>query len=174
MPKRAFAIILLGASLGLLDGRAQAQGFAVGVGAGPVDPQGFETAPWFTAHVQWKLRKNWWIEPEVGYWKKTQTTPGTENSVKDLSLGVNLLYYIPRKRLSYFAGAGLGAHAIRSSFDVRGYDAQSDRQLKQALQLLAGLDYNLGVGLSLFGAFRFDAIADLSQSKVYGGVRVKP
>jgi hypothetical protein len=76
--------------------------------------------------------------------------------------------------VSYFAGAGLGAHAIRSWFDVRGYDSQSDRQFKQALQLLAGFDYNLGVGLSLFGAFRFDAIADLSQSKAYAGLRLKP
>ncbi len=173
MLRRPLAMLVLLTAGVPFAGWAEAQGVSIGVGAGAVDPQNLDTVPWFTANLRWTLHKNFVIEPEFGYWKKTQATPGTENTVKDLSAGVNILYRIPKKNASFFAGAGLGAHVVRSAFSIEGFDAQSDTQVKQGLHLLGGFDYKLTGGLSLFVAFRFDGIADLSQSKAYGGLRFK-
>jgi hypothetical protein len=49
---------------------------------------------------------------------------------------------------------------------------EDERELKEALHLFGGLEYDLG-GLTLFGAVRFDIIADANQSKIYGGVRLR-
>lgn len=158
----------------VLAGRAEAQGLSIGLGAGTVDPQDSRTALWLTANLRWKLAKNVVIEPEVGYWKKSETTADLDSSLKDMSAGANVLYRVPRKRLTYFVGGGLGVHVVKSSVRIADFDSESDTEIKQGLHFLAGLDIKLAGALSVFGAARFDAVADVDQSKLYGGLRFKP
>lgn len=151
---------------------AEAKDFSLGLGAGTVDPQEFGRAPWFTANLRWKLGKKFLIEPEGGYWKKTETVPGVETSIRVVNGGVNILYPIVRKGVDLFVGGGLGVHVIRSEQEVVGLAAQEDTEVKQALHLLAGFELKAGA-LRLFGAARFDTVADLDQSKLYGGLRIR-
>jgi len=127
--------------------------------------------PWFTVNARWTLNEKLMLEPEAGYWTKTtELIPGIETTMKDRSLGMNLVHPIHRKRVGFFVGAGLGVHLLESSADVQGTPTEGDRELKEALHLFGGLEYDLR-GLTLFGAVRFDIIADANQSKIYGGVR---
>jgi opacity protein-like surface antigen len=170
--KRWTAILFVVASAVGLSGSAEAQSW-FGVGAGTVDPQGLRRATWFTANWRLKLSKNVVLEPEGGYWKRSETTPGVESSVRDVSVGVNILYLVPKKSVTWFAGAGVGAHMIRSEFDIQGFTADSDTELKSAIHLIGGLDFKLTGSLRLFGAVRFDTVSDVQQNKLYGGLRLK-
>jgi opacity protein-like surface antigen len=164
------APVIVGIAL-LSSGTAEAKDLSLGLGAGVVDPQGVRTAPWFTANLRWALSKRVVIEPEAGYWKKSETSADLTSSVRDVSGGVNVLYRAPRKGATWFAGAGVGLHLVRSEFAL-GAVSDTDTQLKSALHLIAGLELDLGGALALFGAVRYDTVSDVQQNKVYAGIRV--
>ncbi len=171
--KRTWPILFVVTSSLLLGPAAQAQESSFGIGAGPVDPQSLPRAVWFTANWRWKLRKNVVVEPEGGYWKKSESTPGVTSSVRDVSGGLNILYLVPKKGVTWFAGAGVGAHVIHSAFDIAGFSSDSNTEVTSALHLMAGVDYKLTGSLRLFGAVRYDTVSDVQQNKVYGGLRLK-
>jgi hypothetical protein len=167
----ALTLAILG-TLGLAEARAG--GPAVGVGL--VDPNGAGSALWFTANVWRAAGERVVIEPEAGYWSRKDSSPGVENAISDASVGVNVLCRIygkgRRSATRVFAGAGAGGHLIRSKASVAGYDDVSENELKQGMHLLATADRKVGGSLRLFVAFRSDLVADLGQSKVYGGIRL--
>jgi len=164
------ALVVLTTALAL-GGAEEGRAASFGLGAGTVDPEGVLRTPWFTVNMRWKLNDKLMLEPEAGYWSKTsELIPAFETTMKDRSLGLNLVHPIHRKRVGFFVGAGLGVHLLESSSDVQGTATESERELKEALHLFGGLEYDLR-GLTLFGAVRFDIIADANQSKIYGGVR---
>jgi hypothetical protein len=49
---------------------------AIGIGAGYVDPADVGGTAWFTGNVRFKVSDSIAIEPEVGYWKKSESVPG--------------------------------------------------------------------------------------------------
>jgi hypothetical protein len=71
---------------------------------------------------------------------------------------------------TWFAGAGVGVHLVRSEFAL-GAVSDTDTQLKSALHLIAGLELKLGDALGFFGAVRYDTVSDVQQNKVYAGIR---
>lgn len=157
----------------LLGARAQAATRSLGLGVGRVDPQGVDAALWFTANLRWPVGHNVVVEPEGGYWKKSVATAGGDSSVEDLNGGVNVLYRFRSKRpLGFFAGGGVGLHLVRSSFTLANAVTVSDRELKQGLHLIAGAEYALSKGLTLFAEVRHDLVADLDESKACAGVRL--
>lgn len=157
----------------VLGGSTAAQASSIGIGAGTVDPEGVLRTQWFTANLRWKLSKRFMIEPEVGLWEKTTDfASGISSTIDDRNVGLNFVYMIPKKGLNYFVAAGVGAHLLKTSRDVRGTVTEGDTELKQALHLFGGLEFKVGKRLRLFGAIRFDTVADLNQSKLYGGLRL--
>lgn len=152
----------------------EARDLWVGAGGGIVDPQGARSAPFFTGNLRFKLKGNLVLEPEVGYWKKTNATEAVETTLEDVSAGANVLYRVPTRRgVRFFVGAGLGLHLIRSRFAIAGFEFDSDTEAKQGMHFIAGFDFKVSGGLSAFGAARFDAVSDVAQNKAYGGLRLE-
>lgn len=150
----------------------------LGVGAGVVDvEQAPESALFLTGNIRFKLLGPVNLEPEVGYWKQTESGVLVDTRSEDLSLGVNGLLVAPLHPLEVFAGAGLGAHFIDRSAGIGGLTSESS-QTRTGVHLLAGLDFRVSDTLNFFGAARRDSFGDQSddeptQTKFYGGLRFK-
>jgi hypothetical protein len=146
------------------------------LGAGLVDPNGAGTAPWFSVSLRRPVADRVVVEPELGYWSREDSSPGVDSSLSDISLGLNVLYRLTgrndRARTRIFAGAGVGAHLLQSQTAVSGYDEVEETEVKQGMHLIVNLDYRLGGSLRFFIGVRSDLVADLTQSKVYGGIRL--
>jgi opacity protein-like surface antigen len=145
---------------------------AIGVGAGYVDPSDIGGTAWFTANVRFKLGESIALEPEAGYWKKSESVPGLlDASVKDLNTGVNVLYLVPAgDKVEVWLGGGVGVHFLSGSVGVLGFE-ESESETKFGGQLLAGLDLKVTTSVALFAAVRYDLVSDFNQFKAYGGFR---
>jgi hypothetical protein len=161
---------------------AEAQERTVGIGIGYVKPSDVDGTIWFTGNVHFKVANNTVVEPEVGYWNKTSTfllqqgraIVPVDVSVSDFNLGANLLYLPPSHGSSvHFAiGAGLGVHFIKGAVGVLGL-TDSDSATKFGAHLLAGATFGHAKGMRFFANARYDLVSDISQFKIYGGVRFK-
>lgn len=163
--------------------------FALGLGAGVVEPDGIGEIYY---HAALRIRlfdddddrddDDWryvergdiqaHIEPEIGYWERDEA--GVSES--DLSLGVNAIGLIPGRRVDYYFGVGLGFHFLDTKID--GIGTQPD--LDESDEVLGGnfhvgLDVHLGEHVSAFGTGRLDVVEgqeDTLQSKVFMGLRI--
>lgn len=166
-------IVIFGVFVAFLAAAAvRAEGVRVGVGAGYVDPSDVGGSIWFTGNTRFHVASNVVVEPELGYWQKSESYQGlVDASVKDFDFGANVLYVFPSKSsVSFWAGAGLGAHVLKGEVGAPGF-AASDSETKLGGQLLAGLDYEVGSSIALFGAARYDLVSDFNQFKLYAGLR---
>lgn len=162
---------------GLAAFASPARAGGLGVGAGVVDVENApESSLFLTGNIRFKLLGPINLEPEVGYWRETETVAVVERRSEDLSLGVNGLLVAPLHPIEIFAGAGLGAHFIDRSAGVAGLTSESD-ETRTGVHLLAGLDFKVSDTLNLFGAARRDSFGDdaeePAQTKIYGGLRFK-
>jgi hypothetical protein len=153
---------------------AQAQSIGAGIGIVKLE-QDDESSRFLTANVRFPLLGPLQLEPEVGYWKRTETVPAGELSFEDFSLGVNALLVVPGTRFQVWGGAGLGAHFLDRTAGI----AQIIRDAKStdiAVHVLGGLDFKLSGPLVVFGVARRDVFGDSSdardQTKFYGGLRL--
>ncbi len=149
---------------------AWAQDRTFGLGVGYVKPSDVDGTIWFTANAQYKVAKDFVVEPELGFWKKTASFPGLlDVSIRDLDVGANALYTTVRKSLNISVGAGLGAHLLKG---VLG-STDSDSSTKLGFHLLGGLVFGHAKSMHFFANARYDLVSDINQFKLYGGVRFK-
>jgi hypothetical protein len=171
---RLAMVVALVAGVGVL--RAEAGDLSPSLGVGIVDPNGAGSALFFTASAQRALGERAVLDPEIGYWSRKDSSPGVENALSDVSVGVNVLCRLTgkgrRARTRLFAGAGLGVHLVQSKASVTGFDEASETEVKQGIHLIACADRMIGGSLRVFVAVRSDLVADLPQSKIYAGVRL--
>lgn len=149
---------------------AQDDAASIGVGVGLVDPDNIASTLWLTGNVRFRLADAIVLEPEIGYWSKTEEAFGASASIKDLSLGANLLYLTGQGAFEFGGGAGLGLHRLTGELDVLGFGV-SNSETKLGLHLIGTAGRRLGSGLQIFVSARYDAVSDLNQLKLYGGVR---
>ncbi|HXB55989.1 MAG TPA: outer membrane beta-barrel protein [Vicinamibacteria bacterium] len=152
-----------------------AQDRSIGLGVGYVKPSNVDGTIWFTANAHFKLAERVVLEPELGYWTKTMAFPPIlDVSISDFNLGANVLYRPPSHNASvrFSVGAGLGLHFLSGKAGVLGFTA-SDSATKLGVHLLAGATFGRSPSLHYFANARYDIVSDLSQLKVYGGVRFK-
>ena len=110
-----------------------------------------------------------YLEPEVGYWKGSRSSLGS-----DLLLGVNLLAVVPVGVVDTYIGAGVGAHRLDAA--LLSNPTSSGKATKVGVNAQFGLDVYLTRSLSVFGTGRFDLVQDLSksvQAKAYLGLRAR-
>ena len=152
---------------------AWAQDRTFGLGVGYVKPSDVDGTIWFTANAQYKVAKDFVVEPELGFWKKTASFPGLlDVSIRDLDVGANALYTTVRKSRNISVGAGLGAHLLKGQVGVLGF-SDSDSSTKIGVHLLAGVVFGHAKSMHFFANARYDLVSDLNQFKLYGGVRFK-
>ncbi len=161
--------------VGAMAGGATAQDNSIGFGAGFVDPEVVDGTLWFTGNVRLKVANRLVLEPEVGYWSKSEKLPGiAEASIKDLNAGVNVLYVPTTSGSVEFAiGAGVGAHFLKGEVGVLDVFNESETETKLGIHLLASLGYKVTGGFGVFASVRYDLVSDINQFKVYAGVRFK-
>jgi hypothetical protein len=171
--KRFIIIPLLAtAALAAPSPAAAASRPALGLGLGVVDPEDRDATLWSTINLRFPLGRRLIIEPEVGFWKNGEDFPGGEISEQDLNLGLNLLVDLGGDDLTFWVGAGVGAHFFETEVEVGDVEVDSETDTEFGLHLLGGIDYVLDGYLGLFAAVRYD-IVEIDQAKVYGGLRVR-
>ena len=162
---------LVGLGLLVAAPAAAQSGFGFGVGVGVVKPEDVDSTFYLNAHLRYHLTDALALEPEFGYWTKTQGLEGLiEASVSDTSVGGNLIFVLPSSPLGFFVGAGLGAHILKGELNILGITG-SDSETKLGVHLLGGLEYALSETLGVFTTARYDIVSDINQFKIYGGVR---
>jgi hypothetical protein len=156
---------------------ASAEAQSIGAGAGVVRLEDDdEDSLFLTGNVRFQLIGPLQLEPEVGWWKRTQQAGTAQVRYEDFNLGVNALLVVPGSRIELFVGAGVGAHFLDRTAGIAGIirDATST---DVAVHVLGGLDVKLQGTLSLFAAIRKDAFGDdtdaRDQTKLYGGLRLR-
>ena len=163
---------------------AEAQTFAVGVGAGLVKPDDVHNTPWFTGNVRFYPRAWLAVEPEVGYWTNTSDDQGcipdldvcfdAEARVRDITTGVNVLVMRPSGMFQPWGGGGVGAHFLETDVMFAEFDqGGSTTRTELGIHVLAGIDINATDGFAWFVSGRYDTVldTDIDQFKAYGGVR---
>jgi hypothetical protein len=172
--RRHLATTLLAAILFAPLTYAQEQA-SLALGAGLVKPRNVDSTFWVTANYRFRIADRFWLEPEVGYWEKSDDIPGFDVSVEDLNFGVNGILEFGTSgsgALQPWVGAGLGLHRVKGVADV-GEAELGETQSKLGLHLLGGADFGLTETFDLFAALRYDIVPDRSQFKAYGGLRFK-
>lgn len=117
-----------------------------------------------------------YIEPEVGYWKRSDKDAG---EAEDLHLGINLVGVVPTRSADFFVGVGFGYHLLdgevlrRNSAGtiVQIVDASDDRL---GANLQVGVELHVSESFGVFGAGRLDILEDEPfdrQTKIWGGLR---
>lgn len=147
---------------------------AIAIGAGYVDPADVGGTAWFTGNVRFKVADSIAIEPEVGYWKKSESVPGLiDVSIKDLNVGANVVYLAPvGSSVVVSLGGGVGAHFLKGAVGVLGFE-ESESETKFGGQVFGGVDFKVTGSIALFTNVRYDLVSDFNQFKVYGGIRFK-
>lgn len=148
-------------------------------GAGVVRTEDTGSAVWLTGSVRFRLW-NVRLEPEIGFWTKSDRAYGLEASVRDLQLGVNLVLRRPigGGRLELVAAAGASAHRVRNKGGPIGQDQPATTDTRPGVQIQGGLEVWVSPRAALFLTGRADLIfepGDSSnqwQKKLYGGLRV--
>jgi hypothetical protein len=157
-----------------------------GVGLGFVHASDVEDggSAWFTANYRVEMRPHLVIEPELGYWKKSEGDPDlVQLGIRDLNVGVHAIFRPEMDGpLRLWMGAGPGVHLVKVYASLLGF-SDSETRTKPALHFLGGLDYELNESLVAFGSVRYDVVGQLSletendtslnQFKLYGGVRFR-
>jgi hypothetical protein len=132
----------------------------------PDDPQGGAT----TAEPDQGRHGRVYVEPEVGYWKRTASNGVDE---KDVLLGVNLVGVVPTRVFDLFIGAGFGAHFLDGVLQNGVLVNQSATRFGANIQF--GVEADLARNVGIFGQGRVDLVDKnpSQQSKVWGGLRFR-
>ena len=165
-------------------------GISLGIGAGIVKPDG-DGEFYLTANLRIPVRGDRdqrgkdgkrrhrqqnqgikaYIEPEIGYWKRSDDVIDTT----DLSVGVNLLGVVPGRTVDYFFGVGFGVHSFDTTANDSSFSEFDGSDTRFGGNFQVGLDVNVTGNLALFGVGRLDLLEggefDDSQTKIYGGLR---
>jgi hypothetical protein len=148
----------------------EATGTSIGIGVGIVEPEDIESTIWVTANVRLPIADKIVVEPEVGYWKKSEEAFGVSADLEDLNFGANALYLGNSGALDFGAGAGVGLHMIKGGIGVLGVE-ESETESKIGFHLLGTVGYDLSEKLQVFANARYDLVSDFNQMKLYAGIR---
>jgi hypothetical protein len=165
-----------------------ANGQSIAMGLGIVKPG--DSRLWVTGSYRMNLRENILLEPELSYWKQSEST---ENCIegprcikrdfmrRDIAVGIHSLFSIPKERFRISFGGGVGAHFLKDEF-FRSVDPPipllpesnvSNSDIRLGLHFLAELDVKVWQHISVFVANRNELVKDFSDNiKLYGGVRI--
>jgi hypothetical protein len=176
--KRVLARLLILTAFVLLARSSGAEGPSIAAGIGTVTPTNVNSTLWVTGSVRFPIGRFFAIEPEVGYWSKSEEVFNVQTSLNDLNFGATALIVIPIDRIKIFFGAGGCVHHIQGRVGVTGLGSASDSTTKGGYQVLGGIDLRVGQSLSLFGAARYDGVTldngqKFDQTKFYGGLRLR-
>lgn len=154
----------------LLASSLRAEGPSLGLGAGFVNAaSSIGSAPWFTANVRFAVAKNVAVEPEVGFWSKSESYLGLADvSFRDINVGATALYLVPSNdKLHFVVGAGIGAHMVKGAVGILGFEA-SDTSTEFGPHVLGGLEYQVADAVRVFANARYVLAAVRNRGNLTG------
>lgn len=152
----------------------------LGLGAGQVKPEGINATVALSGELRLGLSRHFALQPDLGYWKRSETASGVSVSASDFSFGVTALFVLPAERVTFLAGAGPSIHHIGGDVDYYGLSVASDSLTRVGIGVLAGLDVVISRSVVFFVAARYDWVSletsdpdSIDQRRVYGGFRLR-
>jgi hypothetical protein len=152
----------------------------LGLGVGQVKPEGVKATVGFRGELRFALGKHFALQPDLGYWKRTETLSGISVSASDFSFGATALLLLPMRPVRIYGGAGPSIHHISGDVASYGFSVASDSLTRVGITALAGLDIEFSRGLAFFFAGRYDWVSletsapdSINQRTLYGGFRLR-
>jgi hypothetical protein len=152
----------------------------LGAGLGQVDPEGVSATLGVAGEVRLELGSHFAIQPDLGFWKRTETASGVSVTASDLSFGVTALLLLRTRPVLFFAGAGPSIHRLGGDVDYYGFSVSSDSVTRVGLGALGGLDVEFSRSFAFFVAARYDWVSletenpdSVNQRRLYGGFRLR-
>ena len=108
------------------------------------------------------------IQPDLGYWKRTETVSGISVSASDFSFGMTAVGLLPVRPVRFYAGAGPAVHHISGNIDSFGFVVASDTL---ARLVLAPDELPVGVITAVIGGSFFLKliVGEKSRARLWGG-----
>lgn len=157
--------------------RAEAPVGLLGIGVGLADPTARGTPGGFLATAGFRYPLTPWfaVEPEVGYWERSDRTDMLVSDVfSDFNVGLQGLFTVPVGRTwGLYAGAGVDVHVLTGEFRVVGFPTSEETRARGGFHVLGGADVRLGRDVRLFVTGRYDVVADLKQVRWIIGARFR-
>jgi opacity protein-like surface antigen len=132
-----------------------------------------------SAELRLGLSRHFALQPDIGYWKRSETSAGVEVSASNFNFGVTALWLLPTEHVLIFLGAGPSVNNIGGDVDYYQLSVASDSLTRIGVGAIAGLDVKITRSVAFFAAFRYDWVSletsnpdSLNQRRVYGGFRL--
>jgi len=175
--RRALALV----GLGLLAGTsADAGDNWLGLGIGQVKPEGVNATVAFSGELRLGLGEHFALQPDIGYWKRSETVTGISVSASDFSFGATALVLLPLRPVRIYAGAGPSIHHISGDVASYGFSVASGSLTRVGIAALGGLDIEISRSVAFFFAARYDWVPletsdpdNINQRRLYGGFRLR-
>ncbi|HEX7077120.1 MAG TPA: hypothetical protein VF363_01730 [Candidatus Eisenbacteria bacterium] len=158
---------------------------SLGVGVGYVDPDNVDGTLGFGAFADLgTFATNWHLEPQIGYWSKSQGAFGYDATIRDLSFGsrANYMFPVSSRKFQPYAGAGLGLHFVTAKVSTPAQDmgtfiipamTASDTSTKLGLDMGGGFVTPLSAKTDLTGDLWYTAVSDVGHFSLKLGVAMK-
>lgn len=170
-------LALAGAIL-LSGGQAQGGDIWLGVGAGWVKAEGVNATVGFGGDLRIELGRHFAVQPDVGYWRRTETVSGISVSASDTTFGATFLGLLPLRPVKLYGGAGPSIHHISGNVASLGFPVASDSLTRVGLAVLGGLDLEISRSFAFFFNARYDWVTlegtdpdSFNQSRFFVGFR---
>jgi opacity protein-like surface antigen len=152
----------------------------LGLGIGQVKPEGVNATIAFSGELRLGLGKHFALQPDIGYWKRSETVSGISVSASDFSFGATALLLLPLRPVRIYAGAGPSIHHISGDVASYGFSVASDSLTRVGITALGGLDLEISRSVAFFVAARYDWVTletsnpdSINQRALYGGFRLR-
>ncbi len=159
---------------------AEAGDIWLGLGAGQVKPENINATVVWSGELRLGMSKHFALQPDIGYWKRSETVSGISVSASDFTFGVTGLLVMPLRPVTLYIGAGPSVHHISGDVDSYGFSVASDSLTRVGLAAVSGIDIGISQGFAFFLGARYDWVPletddpdNLNQRRLYGGFRLR-
>jgi opacity protein-like surface antigen len=173
-------VLVLGGALLLAGAPAGAGDIWLGAGIGQVKPEGVNATLAWSGDLRLGLSRHFAVQPEIGYWKRSETLSGISVSASDFSFGAIALLQLPVHPVRFYLGAGPSIHQISGDVSSYGFSVESNSLTRVGIRAVAGLDIEVSRSFAFFLAARYDWVSletddpdSVNQRTLYGGFRLR-
>lgn len=146
-----------------------------GVGAkfGVVNPDDMDATAGFGAFVDLGTVDRVRLIPYLDYWSQNETSPGTETTFSDLTLGMRGHYEFPvNSSFQPYAGLGLGIHVMNSEF-TSGTTVVDDSATELGMDIGGGVLTDLSPRFGILGELWYGFVSEANQFSARVGVEYR-
>ena len=113
------------------------------------------------------------LEPQIGFWTKSESEFGVDVSVRDIAVGARAKYLfdIKNSNIEPFVGGGLGLHFVSAEVTVPGFGSADDSEVKLGLDIGGGLHFPVNPQWDILTEVWYGIVSDINQGSLMVGAR---